>query len=103
VVKNHETELFSHVGEGERRVSQVEILDKQSGEYEKLDLSREYTVATLDYLILEKGGSGILGCVVPDGTYYGADIEVLHHYLEKVLSKRIGSEYSTPQGRIIYK
>ena len=103
VVKNHETELFSHVGEGERRVSQVEILDKQSGEYEKLELSREYTVATLDYLILEKGGSGILGCVVPDGIYYGADIEVLHHYLEKVLSKRIGSEYSTPQGRIIYK
>ena len=101
VVKDAEG-MFSHVGEGERRVSHVEILDKQSGEYKAVELSRQYTIATLDYLILEQGGSGILSCVKPDSIYWGADIEVLHHYLEYDLNKVIGSEYSVPQGRIIF-
>ena len=35
-------------------------------------------------------------------TYWGADIEVLRHYLESVLGGNIGSEYTQPQGRIIY-
>lgn len=102
-MKNADTGMFSHVGEGDRRVSQVEILDKQSNEYEALELSRQYTVATLDYLILEQGGSGILNSVVPDDSYYGADIEILCHYLETNLGGVVGSEYSKPQGRIIYK
>ena len=102
VMKDTETGMFSHVGEGERRVSHVEILDKQSGEYKAVELSRQYTIATLDYLILEQGGSGILSCVKPDSIYWGADIEVLHHYLEYDLNKVIGSEYSVPQGRIIF-
>ena len=103
VMKDTETGMFSHVGEGERRVSHVEILDKQSGEYKAVELSRQYTIATLDYLILEQGGSGILSCVKPDSIYWGADIEVLRHYLESVLGGNIGSEYTQPQGRIIYK
>ena len=103
VMKNTETEMFSHVGEGERRVSHVEILDKQSGEYKAVELSRQYTIATLDYLIIEQGGAGILSCVKPDSIYWGADIEVLRHYLESVLGGNIGSEYTQPQGRIIYK
>ena len=103
VMKDTETGMFSHVGEGERRVSHVEILDKQSGEYKAVELSRQYTIATLDYLILEQGGAGILSCVKPDSIYWGADIEVLRHYLESVLGGNIGSEYTQPQGRIIYK
>ena len=102
-MKDTETGMFSHVGEGERRVSHVEILDKQSGEYKAVELSRQYTIATLDYLILEQGGSGILSCVKPDSIYWGAGIEVLRHYLESVLGGNIGSEYTQPQGRIIYK
>ncbi len=102
VMKDTETGMFSHVGEGERRVSHVEILDKQSGEYKPVELSRQYTIATLDYLIIEQGGSGILSCVKHDSIYWGADIEVLHHYLEYDLNKVIGTEYSVPQGRIIF-
>ena len=102
VVKDSETSLYSHVGDGPRRVSNVEILDKQSGEYKEVELSRQYTMATLDYLILEKGGSGIFNNVKPEPTYWGADIEILRHYLEKVLDGNVGLEYSNPQGRIVF-
>jgi hypothetical protein len=96
------SQMFSHIEDGERRVSDVEILDKQSGEYRDIELSREYTMATLDYLILELGGSGIFKGVEPHSTYYGADIEILRSYLENNLGGTIGSEYSKPQGRIIF-
>lgn len=100
VVKDPGTSLYSYVGEGSRRVSNVEVLDRQSGEYEEIELSRQYTLATLDYLILEQGGAGILGCVEPESTYWGADIEILRHYLETDLGKTVGAEYGEPQGRI---
>ena len=96
-----ESEMFSHVGDGERRVSDVEILDKQSGEYKEVDLSHRYTMATLDYLILELGGSGIFKGVEPNPTYWGADIEILRNYLENNLGGTIGAEYEKPLGRII--
>ena len=103
VEKSTETGMFLHVGEGERRVSNVRVLDRKSGEYKAVELSRQYTIATLDYLILEHGGSGILASVKPEPTYWGADIEILRHYLESDLGKTIGSKYIEPQGRIIYK
>ena len=102
VVMDAETEMFSHIEDGARRVSEVEILDKESGEYKDVELLRKYTMATLDYLILELGGSGIFKDVEPDPTYWGAEIEILHSYLENNLGGTIGSEYSSPQGRIIY-
>ena len=101
-VMNSETEMFSHIEEGERRVSDIEIMDSESGEYNDIELSRRYTMATLDYLILELGGSGIFKGVEPDPTYWGADIEILRNYLENNLGGTIGSEYSKPQGRIIF-
>ena len=101
-VMDSETEMFSHIEAGERRVSEVEVLDKQSGEYKDVELTRRYTMATLDYLILELGGSGIFKEVEPDPTYWGAEIEILRSYLENNLGGTIGSEYSKPQGRIIF-
>lgn len=103
VVKDPETSLYSHVGDGVRRVSNVEVLDKQSGEYKEVDLSNQYTMATLDYLILEQGGSGIFNQVKPVDTYWGADIEILRYYLETTLGGSVGIEYSQPQGRIIFR
>ena len=103
VVKDSESGFFSHVGDGVRRVSNVEVLDKQSGEYKTVDLSRTYTMASLDYLILEKGGSAIFNQVKPDATYWGADIEILRHYLESTLGGSIGNEYGKSQGRINFK
>ncbi len=102
VVMDPETQMFSHIKNGERRVSEVEILDKQSGKYKEIELSRKYTMATLDFLILELGGSGIFKGVEPHSTYWGADIEILCNYLENNLSGTIGSEYCKPQDRITY-
>lgn len=103
VVKDSETSLFSHVGNGVRRVSKVEVLDKQSGTYKELELQRQYTMATLDYLILEQGGSGIFNQVKPIDAYWGADIEILRHYLETSLGGSVGVEYGQLQGRIVFK
>ena len=103
VEKDPETTLYSHVGDGARRVSHVEILDKHSGEYKAIDLSHQYTMGTLDYLILEQGGSGIFSHVMPCSTYWGADIEVLRHYLETILEGSVSIAYGQPQGRIIFK
>ena len=102
-VKDAETSLYSHVREGERRVSNVEVWDSASGKYMAVDLSRTYRMATLDYLVLEQGGSGIFNMVKPDAEYWGADIEVLRHYLEYDLGGVIGNEYSGTQDRIICK
>lgn len=103
VVMDSVGSMFSHVGEGLRRISNVEIFDRESGDYRDVDLSQQYTMATLDYLILEKGGSGIFECVTPKVTYWGVDVEILRYYLETVLGGRVGPEYCGPQGRIVYK
>ena len=79
------------------------VLDKESGEYKEIELSHQYIMATLDYLILEQGASGIFNQVKPISTYWGADIEILRHYLEDSLGGYVGVEYSEPQGRIIFK
>lgn len=102
VVMDSETSFFSHIGNGERRVSNLKILDKDSGEFIDVDLSHQYTMASLDYLIYEMGGSGIFKSVTPDYEYWGADIEVLRHYLETYLGGVIDSEYEEPQGRIVF-
>ena len=101
VVVDSETSYFSHVGDGERRVSNLKILDKDSGEFIDVDLSYRYTMASLDYLVYEMG-TGIFKNVVPDYNYWGADIEILRHYIEMYLGGTIGSEYGEPQGRIVY-
>ena len=44
-----------------------------------------------------------LDVVKPISTYWGADIEILRHYLEDSLGGYVGVEYSEPQGRIIFK
>ena len=100
VVRNAETNYFSHIANAQRRVSNLQIFDKESGTFKNIELSHRYTMASLDYLILEAGGSGIMQGVEPDNTYRGADIEVLRHYLEVNLNGNIGNEYKLPQGRI---
>lgn len=103
VVRDAETELFAGVGEGQRRVSNVEILDAQSGEYKAVDPSRVYTLATLDYLIIERGGDDIFDGVTLAVENWGAEIDILRHYIETELGGTIGEEYREPQGRIIVK
>ncbi len=100
VVMDFENDLFSHVGDGERRVSNLQILDTESDTYQDVDLNHTYTIASFDYLILEFGNSGILRYADPIDTYFGTDLETLIFFIEETLGGVIGSEYENVEGRI---
>jgi 2',3'-cyclic-nucleotide 2'-phosphodiesterase (5'-nucleotidase family) len=55
-----EENLFSCVDNGKRRISNLMILNAMTGEYETVDPKMTYTVASIDYLLMEMGSSGIL-------------------------------------------
>ncbi len=76
-----EDKLFSHVGSGRRRVSSVEVLDKISGKYEPVDLSRRYTLAGISYNIVDLGSNGIFRYARLQESNLGQDVEILLSYL----------------------
>lgn len=100
VVIDTEKDLFSHVGDSERRVSDLEIWDNATGTYKPVELSRTYTMTSIDYLLMELGGSGVFRYAKPDEVRRGTDIEAVIYYVEEVLKGNIGAEYSQPEGRI---
>ena len=68
--------LFSYVGDGRRRVSDLKIMNAKTGILEDVELEKTYTVASFDYLLTEMGGSGILRYAQADDKYWGTDLEV---------------------------
>ena len=68
--------LFSYVGDGKRRISNLKILNPKIDEYEPVNLEKTYSVASFDYLLTEMGGSGILRYAQADDKYWGTDLEV---------------------------
>lgn len=99
VVFDVANDMYSYVGNGERRVSNLQILDSETAEYFPVDLGCVYTVTSVDYLLTELGCSGILRYAEPDNTYWTTDTEVIINYIEK-LGGVIGSEYEDVEGRI---
>ena len=73
--------LFSHVAPGPRRVSDVEILDKETGEYKPLDPSRTYTMAGISYNVVDLGSNGIFRHARLLESNLGQDVEILVSYL----------------------
>ena len=82
------------------RVSDVQVLNDK-GEYEPIDMDKEYTLATLNYNLSQYNGL-MLNCELIKQNI-GLDVEALYNYLINPLKGRIGSEYAHPQGRIIFK
>ena len=103
VMRDKTEGLYSHVGEGKRRVSDLHILDKQSGEYRPVDPARKYTVASFDYILLRLGGSGILRYAKPSDKYWGQCVDNAINYIQNTLKGHIGTQYAEPDGRIIFK
>lgn len=101
VVIDRENNLFSHVGEGERRVSDLQIWDNEEAKYKPVDLSRIYTLSSFDYLLLSMGDLGILRYATPIDTYWGLEVESVIYYLQNILNGRIGASYAQPEGRIV--
>ena len=82
------------------RVSDVQVLNDK-GEYEPIDMDKEYTLATLNYNLSQYNGL-MLNCELVKQNI-GLDVEALYNFLTNSLKGRIGSEYAQPQGRILIK
>ena len=81
-------------------VSDVEVLNRTTGEYEPIQPQKTYSVATIDYCVTGGGFYDILrNCKV---IYRGDRLyrDVFVDYIEKHLNRHITNNYAEPQGRI---
>lgn len=86
-----------------RTVTDVVILNKQTNEYEPVDMAKTYNLATIDYCITGGGLAGLLkknNVTKPSIIIYN---ECLIQYVTEVLKGHIGEQYAKPQGRIMVK
>ncbi len=87
--------------EGERRVSDLKVLNKETGAYEPIDLEKTYTVASHSYLLVDHGeGTTMLEGVNILSNNGMLDIELLEEYIVSYLGGVIGEEYREPQQRV---
>lgn len=97
--------MFTKVA-GDYRVSDIKVLNNETGVYEALDLNKTYKVAGINYT-LKSAGDGFT--MFTDNNYLKdeteIDVDVLQQYLTTYLNGTIGDTYSNPsgQGRIIIK
>ena len=101
-VKLDENGFFTGV-DGEYRVHNVKVLDKESGEYLGLDLAKKYVLAGFNYHLLSQGDGLTMfkdaKLIDAEGTL---DIELVEGYITDYLGGVIGEEYAKPQGRITF-
>ena len=99
-VKVDENGFFVSV-DGDYRVYNVKVLNRESGAYEKLDLEKKYVFASSNYYILEFGGGLAMfkgaNILEDEGRL---DIEVLESYIVSDLGGVIGEEYKDVENRI---
>ena len=85
--------------EGDRRVKDVEVLNKETGKYEPIDPEKEYTLASHNYK-LKSGGDGYTMFkedeLLEDEVMI--DNQVLINYIIDKLGGVVGAEYSNPYG-----
>lgn len=99
-----EDELFVAVAEGSpRRVSNLEILNKATGQYEPFDPTRTYSVASSNFILRELGCSGAFRYAKPDVDLGITDVEATVKYLRDTLQGTIPTNYSSTEGRIIIR
>lgn len=101
VVDEHH--YFVGIGEGKRRVTRVQILNKETGIYQPIDLECRYTLASFDFQLKEFGSAGIFRYATLKEDFLGQDVDVLASYITDVLNGRIGKEYEETEGRIRIK
>lgn len=101
-IKLDENGFFDCV-DGEYRVYDVKVLDKESGEYRDLVLDQKYVLAGFNYHLLSSGDGMSMfkdaTLIDDEGTL---DVELLENYIVDHLGGVIGEEYANPQGRIIF-
>ena len=101
-IKVDETGFFTKV-DGDYRVYDVKVLDKESGNYKALELDRKYILAAADYYILNFGSGMSMfkdaKVVESEGML---DVEVLERYITDNLNGVIGEEYKDLTPRITF-
>lgn len=96
-------EVFVEVS-GKRRVSNVKVLNPASGNYEDLQVGQKYTIASHNYLLLDRGsGASMFDDVKILANTGILDVEMLEDYITEYLDGKIGNEYSLSQNRIKIK
>lgn len=99
-VLTDENGLFVGVGNNSRRVSNVQILNKE-GNYEPIEINHTYTIAGFNYHLEDGGGQGILNGANLIASDMGQDIEILSIYMQQYLEGTIDQKYAQPEGRIL--
>ncbi len=89
--------------DGERRVYNVKVLDKESGVYKALDPDDRYVLAGFNYFLLEFGGGMTMfqdaKILDAEGTL---DVEVLENYIADHLDGVIGETYAKAKTNITF-
>ena len=91
---------FSHVSPAPRRVSHLQIWDKEQGAYVPVDTDRTYVLASFDYQLKGYGSNAVFRYATLKDDSHGLDVEVLISYLTQMLGGRIGQSYAATEGRI---
>lgn len=102
-VVQDENDLFSHVGEGARRVSNLRILDKESTEYRPVDLEYRYSLASISYQLRDMGSYGAFRYTELKEDNLGQDVDVLATFIVRELGGKIGDRYAATEGRIVIR
>ena len=101
-IKVDENGFFTKV-DGDYRVYDVKVLDKESGNYKALELDRKYILAAADYYILNFGSGMSMfkdaKVVESEGML---DVEVLERYITDNINGVIGEEYKDVVNRITF-
>lgn len=97
--------MFQSVS-GEYRVQNIKVLNSKTGQYEELDLTKNYKLAGTNYTLKSCGDGFAMfkGCTVLKDEV-AIDNEILITYLTENLNGVVGDDYSNlaGQGRIVIK
>ena len=95
-------EVFTGVS-GEYRVYNIKVLNSASGEYEDIDLNKQYTFASHNYMILEQGSGMSMfknaEIITNDGML---DVELLEKYIVENLNGNLSEQYAGVENRITF-
>lgn len=100
-VKYDINNLFIGIGDT-RRVTSVEVENKETGEWEPLDVNKTYTVGGQSYILQNKGAEGVfrtakkVACAECNGR---TDVQAVIDYLQKI-GRITAKQYGKPQQRI---
>lgn len=95
--------IFQYIDKGERRISNVKVLDAKSGEYLPIDPDATYTVAGSTYLLKSNGDGYALLNGVPVNDVGALDTQIVEQYIREYLGGNIPSRYAQPENRIRFK